>query len=524
MTVKELGLRIENGPLGRILAVSTVVFCVLIGAFASFLPEIATALASLIIIAGVGYLFVGGPGLILLLPVVCCFALLVRFNTLLAIPAGRLQITAVYWLSAVSLGLISLDALARRRSSFHTPDRETWLVSRISTILILFACVSVLGLAFNHLFGSHISGRSVGREILALGAILIPMGYAIAIPSLKLSKRRVLMCIRGMVLLGAATGLLMAVFGLAADLFVGLLGWVQAAPGTLDLARGRTPLGHPNTVAAVLQMLLVTAMILGLRSRDRFWRPFYLLSAAVMVMGILFSLSRAALSVTVFMVLLVLAYLLVAEKRLRLGQMVLGVLFTGLLVLIGAYLFTNYDFSRFWSRKYFEDASVERRVDSMNTALLVWRDHPLFGSSPGSVYLRQEIDPENLPDGRDHVGEVVVYRGNITAVHPHNMYLAALAEFGLLGGGLLFFFLASVALLLYRFRCRPDLSPHDREVMTAMGFGFLTMLLTGMAESMFIVNLRYAVICWTFVGLAIRYGLAARTEFGNQPATSPSAR
>jgi hypothetical protein len=111
--------------------------------------------------------------------------------------------------------------------------------------------------------------------------------------------------------------------------------------------------------------------------------------ALAMFTGILFPLSRSALMVTSGMLVLAAIYLLATRQDARSGDIFLVIAFMVVLAGATAYLFSKYDFSRFWSTGYFEKATLQGRRDSMNTALVAWRDYPLFGAAPDA--------PESAP-------------------------------------------------------------------------------------------------------------------------------
>jgi O-antigen ligase len=491
-------------------AACTVALCILVGALAALNFHIAVLLTAGLVILGGGLLLVGPAGLVLLLPVFCCFAMLTRFDEAYAIDlTDRFRIPTIYWLAVASVASLLLAIPWQPR---RPRVASAGLLNSLTLSFVLFGCAAVLSIAYNALSQDAIEHRSVLGEFLALGAILIPMSLAVIIPRVNLSRSQTVMCLRTMTALGAGTGIIMAVFGLFPDRVIAYLGWSQAAFGTLDLARGRTPLGHPNVVAGVLQLFMVISIVMGARRESLLTKGFYFVSAAALFIGILFALSRAALVVAGVMVLLAFAYLFLTRTRARKFGIipVAGIMlaFAG----TAAFLFSQYDFSRYWSKRYMEEASLEGRTESMRTAWFVWQDHWLWGTAPAALYPRIETEPAWQPVGITNVSEVITYRDRFSAPHPHNMYLLMLAEFGVIGAALLALFLLGIGWTFYRLRAVSGSHASDREVVAAIGLGYVAMLLSGMGESLFFVNIRHGIILWTLVGLAFRHATALAQE------------
>ena len=497
----------------RMMACLAVAACAVAGAATALDPA-----AGLIVAAGLAGMaaacaVVGIRGAILLLPAASSFVLLNRFDDLLSIPVGEtLRMTTVYWLCAACLGLLVLSVGTRPRAASGDEPLRSGFVYPFSIIVGLFALAGLVSIAFNHAFDTYFPQRDLRAELLALGAIVIPMGLAAVIPALSLTKRQTLACIRVLIALGVVTGVIMAVFGLASGWVIARLGWLEAAFGTLDVARGRTPLGHPNIVGAVMAMLLPLVIVLGFRARVAILRPLYLFGAAVMLCGTVFTLSRGVLAATSLIVLITAAYLLYSGRTPIAWRLVGVFAAVGLLAVAATYLVSHYDFSRFWSHRYHESESVTRRLDSMQTALVIWRDFPVYGMSPGVLYPRTALDPLWVPEGIDQVSYVIHYRGRVSAPHPHNAFLMLLAEFGVLGTAA---FLAGLGLMGWRFvkaSAWPGLSSSDASMMAGFTLAFFALLLMSLPESLLLNDVRSNVVFWTLLGLGMRYAVAAREE------------
>jgi O-antigen ligase len=276
------------------------------------------------------------------------------------------------------------------------------------------------------------------------------------------------------------------------------------------------PLGHPNTASGVLLLLLPIAFIRGIESRS-FPRTLIFLGASFLILGgILFSLSRSTLVIAIPILMACMIYFVRARKKWTI--LVLAVwLVAGAAGVI--FLAARYDFSRFWSRSYYENASVSRRAQTMMTAVHVFRDYPLLGVSPGSVYRRDDLDPNWVPDHVDAMGEILFYKEDVTSRHAHNVYLHALAEYGGLGGGAFFLLMLYLTKSLWRaYTATRNSATGGHGNITAYGLSLVSFLGLGLMAVFFLYNLRVGVVFWTLFGLALHYCGLVLNERALEPA------
>jgi O-antigen ligase len=384
-------------------------------------------------------------------------------------------------------------------------------------LLMLFLGWSALGIAvYAAEPGPHVERQS-WAQLLSLAAVGLPLAFLTVTSLLPLKRGQAVFAIRVLLVLGGATGLIMIVFALFPARIVSMLGWAGAIAGTGELARGRTPLGHPVTVTAVLTVLMPVAVMMGLCIPGWKWRAASLASALVMFGGILFSLSRASLAVTLPILLLTVLYAALRPPvcnpqsaiRNRNRRGMFPFLFLAGLAAGALALLAQYDFSRLWSRGYYEEASIERRMESIQTALVVWRDHFLLGVGPDTVYPRLDFRPAWVSLGEDGVSELIAYGPHLSAPHPHNLYVQALAEYGLVGAALLM--CMGIAVWTAFVRLRRSLR-HDRQA-SALLTSFLLALLAvaglGLGAPLFLLEFRAALVVSLLLGLGIAYGQAA---------------
>lgn len=491
----------------RLFTVGTLVVCGLAGALAALNVQLAWMLLLGVLAAAAAYVFVGALGLIVLAPVCCCFALLTRFDEEYGLfVTDELRLSLIYLLMLASIVALLFCLPWRRTAEDPTAKSANGLL----VVLIAFACTGLFAILFHRLFDARMPARSPLRELLAMGIVTLPICYGVLIPKVGLTKRQTLMCINAILALGTATGLIMVVFAILPGRVIGLLGWTQAAFGTLDLARGRTPLGHPNTVGAVLVVLLPISIVLAFRSRDARLRFAYMFSVPCLFAGILFTLSRSSVAVASVMTLITCGYLLLHRKRRIWASLGVAVAVLAVGIGLAGFLFSRYDFGRLWSRGYHESTSVERRSASFRTAFAVWQDYPLLGMGPGAFYPRLTVDPYWAPDGADNISSILYYRGHITAPHPHNAYAMLLAEWGVIGAGIYLIMLAIIGAALYTARGTPGTDPEDAGVIGALRLALAALLLMAMGDSLLQADIRPNIVFWVLIGLGMRYVVLVR--------------
>ncbi len=150
---------------------------------------------------------------------------------------------------------------------------------------------------------------------------------------------------------------------------------------------------------------------------------------------------------------------------------------------------------------------LERRWESMTTAARVFIDHPLLGVSPHAVYTREDIDPYTAPEGIDLISAVTYYRGHTTALHPHNLPLTILAEFGIIGS---IIFLAIGILFAVTFftcfqRLRKKQENIPRDYVFCFIIGLTGFLVASMGGALFLYSVRISMVFWSLLAIMLRY-------------------
>lgn len=459
-----------------------------------------------------GLMVFGWSGSIIVAAGVSSLLLMNRIDEGLVINFGAVSLKASYWLVMLAaLGLLLLGVLQRAAGEIPGRDARKF-VRRYVFWLVGFAGVLALGFVVNHTLRRFFLVRDPMGELLASVSILTPMLFVPLIIYAPFRRRRLVLTIQFLIALLGLAGLIMACFGFLPASLINALGWASANQGTAGLLRGRLPLGHPNSVAAVIILMLPTAIVLGLAPGGRNYRMFYLACSVLMFSGVLFSLARSALIVTTLVLGLTVSYIYFGRGRKTITTYLLPAFFAIALVGVVTYLFLTFDFSRFWSRGYYEEATIERRNNSLKTALLVFRDHPVFGVTPDGLYTRLELRPGWEPPMEDNISPIFYYDSSMTAESPHNMYLTVFAESGVLGAICFFSLLALVFRTLWRLRKTPHFSDEQRHALMGFMLGLLGFLLMGVFESLLFVGLRPAYLFWAMAGLALRYGFDIAAE------------
>ncbi len=487
-----------------------------------FNPQVVVALFVLAVLSVAALLLLKPAILFILLPAVFSLLLLNRFDEGFALSiAPPIALPASLWTAMFfALGLGVAVLLNREKTPSVDPVLGNFNY-RFARRWALFCALGGISLLFNRFTDDGILQRDVIGEVLALCLVAFPLAFVMFIPRSRLSRSQTLFCLRALVAMAAFAGLIMTLFGLLPDSLIGGLGWSQAIGGTSDLVRGRLPMGHPNRVAAMMLTLFPFAALTAMGGRGFFWRVFCAAGAALIFCGVLFSLSRAALLNMIAILGLIYLMFFFTQKHRR-GLGILLILFSGIVVVaMSSILIARYDFSRFWSRGYYEDASVSRRQDSLRTSFQVWIDHPLLGIGPDALYTRLDLRPGWTPPMSDTISPIIYYKGMLTAETPHNFYTHVLAEFGLLGGLVFFSLLWMMLRAIWHARGTPGLDLAEKEELTGLALGVVAMLIAGMFEAVFMAGTRANILFWIYAGLAVRYAMLLSAEAAARAEPAP---
>jgi len=487
------------------------VLCVLISIASAWLGWISgLALAAVIALPAamlVSSMVFGITGTIIVASAVVCFLLMNRIDEGVVLNFGVVSLKASYWLIMGAAVAIAATNLLRLGMADRFERRRRGISRQFLFWTFFFAVVLLAGALYNHTEEVPVVVRDVPGEFLACLSILAPMLFVPLILHAPYHRPHLVLTVAAIVGLGGLAGLIMASFGFLPGSVIDALGWASANQGTAGLLRGRLPLGHPNAVAAVIILLLPIAVILGLVPGGRHFRTIYLGCAMFMFAGVLFSLSRSALLVTCAILGLTTIYIYMGRGRKTLTTYMLPVFFLFGLAGVMTYLLLSFDFSRFWSRGYYEEATLERRENSMSTAVAVFLDYPILGITPDALYTRLELRPGWEPAMQDNISPIFYYKTRLTAETPHNLFLTVLAETGILGTLCLLGMFYTVFRNLWVLRRHPGLSDEQRHAIMAFILGLLGFLMMGMFEALLMVGLRTAFLFWCMAGLGLRYAL-----------------
>jgi len=132
------------------------------------------------------------------------------------------------------------------------------------------------------------------------------------------------------------------------------------------------------------------------------------------------------------------------------------------------------------------------RTPLFDSALAVFRDHPILGAGPG-MFEKMIHEPKYaLPQN---------YESTRNMLHAHNMYFEVLAEMGIAG---LLVFLAIFAAFFHAFIKRPRREDEFSEGLTLAGagmvFGILFFMISG---SVVLVGLNDSLLFWFILGAAL---------------------
>jgi O-antigen ligase len=192
---------------------------------------------------------------------------------------------------------------------------------------------------------------------------------------------------------------------------------------------------------------LVVAVGLGLMLRGRARRAL-LVFAALLVGPLLLSLSRGALIATIAAIVVM---LFVTSPRLALATAVFGG--AGALVVVASLSVVSTSIgqrlSTIATSVTAPDRSVNDRYELWQTAIAIWRDHPMgVGLKEFRAY-RDAYAPLHLSSGSDVADPSLGFQRE-ELLTPHNMYLLVLSEQGIVGALSLATLLLGIAVATWR--------------------------------------------------------------------------
>lgn len=239
----------------------------------------------------------------------------------------------------------------------------------------------------------------------------------------------------------------------------------------------------------------VLALYLGLSAKGRRARLFGLSMFVVSVLGIVYSFARASL-IAVF------AALLLAGILRRVHPLVYAVTIGSAVLALVVFLppaaksrLVQAATPLSGSVTTASDASVRNRAGENLAAVHMFLDHPWLGVGPG-----------NYPVLYTKYSETIGLDSRNEGRHPHNLYLEALAETGLVGGLVLFALMARA--LQGAWRARGALGGRDG----LLAEGVFVALVGYMINGFFLHPSAYSRYLWLTLGFGLVCGRLARRE------------
>lgn len=298
---------------------------------------------------------------------------------------------------------------------------------RLGLMVVLYLVVGALGLA--------VAG---GSEAALPGIRMLVVGSALffAVATLVRDGRQVQWVIGGAAASAALTG------GLATYQYVA--GESVSTGFILDsgriVSRVAGGLAHPNQLAGFLVLLL--PFTLAGASTGRRMRPLYVVAAALALLGVYFSFSRAAL----------VALAVVPLVLLRGRRMIVVLPLLALLVAAAAPDLLEQRFATLTQ----EGSVVASRIDIWTTAAHIWSENPVAGVGLGGF-------PEAYAEAQV-AGKLFLPSTSLEPPpHAHNLFLNSLAEQGLVG------LVALLALLVAALRNAVRLRRHHDPFIATVG-------------------------------------------------------
>lgn len=241
---------------------------------------------------------------------------------------------------------------------------------------------------------------------------------------------------------------------------------------TSGQSRARLMIGSTISLSNYFVMTVPLLFYMYFTVAEIKWRIISLSSIVLSFIATCFTLSR--MGVTSFLIISILCFVMFKGKKLTNTNKLIIFIF---ICIAGYYLYLNYDISRLFS---FNDASISQRGNSLNLALNIFKNNPIFGSGIGRYFLR----------AYDY--NFINVNGYIGMVDPHNMYALILSELGLSGFIILFTLLVC---MLSKFSTIEDQLLKKTAYMTILGVALFSL-----GGSHIINEINFSMIFWIYIG------------------------
>jgi O-antigen ligase len=263
--------------------------------------------------------------------------------------------------------------------------------------------------------------------------------------------------------------------------------------GEVSELRPAGPVGDPNYYARILILAFPAAAFLGVGRTRRREQAAYLLAAAAIALGILFTYSRGGM-----LTLGAVTFLLVLVRRLPINTMTVTIGLAGLIALIptnvGQRFLTIETLFSSPEATALVDASSDKRKQLLAVGWRIFADNPVAGVGAGNF-------GSHYPAYANMVGlSSLDFTAMGVRQYPHNLYLEMGTETGLLG--LLTFSGAMAVALVGLFRSRRALLARGEDAHAAMVTAIALAIIGYLISSLFLHS-GYPRYLWMFLGLAV---------------------
>jgi O-antigen ligase len=347
----------------------------------------------------------------------------------------------------------------------------------------------------------------IGQGMGALAAIALWTSPIMVLPLLNLRRKEIESILIAFVGLAALGALFTVAQSTLTRYIYELLGWKYVFYETDSERRGSLPLGVATVVGAYYMMALPAAWAFA-AIRSRWFIRLAGAAAVIMLgMGCLFTSSRSTVAVE-SMVLLGCALFLRAKgtsKMIPLASI-------AALVALTFFAMTTLNFERLSSLR---DRSVAWRQRGLETAIAILMERPLFGSGTETYFRRQHHTVTGYL-GTSKGTKAVLYNNQLSPMEPHNTYLFAAAEWGLIGLFLFLALLGKVFFWLNRAR-KWSLEETGQIWMKVFLIGSGAILVHCLTGSDLLRQARLAPLFWCYAGLGLSYGRILLSERYDTP-------
>ncbi len=435
----------------------------------------------------------------LIVVVVISLFLLSRYGLQYQIQAGDIFFKTTFFMMAFFLILLALKAFFLR-----VVNNEAHNNVKVASfkVLLLFILTGIASTLINAK-----SAQGISYSLLAMLKFLTPLCYVYLVPRLQLKPSDIRIMLKTFLFIGLVIASLVITGSFFPRFYESIFGLERIGSEfeSESFARIALPFGGPNGIGAVLIMILPLCYFTYLYEKKKLYMCFLGVTSFLLIAAILVTLNRSNFGL---LFCLLVGFLFHRGNYSKIKKYIL--LF--LLMVMAVVLFMKFDFSRLY-----KGVESQGRFDSWKTGMIIFKDHPIFGVAPNTIYRRTDTMHVALADysklvKSDRLARFYIkseylrtsYKGHTTLYNPHNVYVMVLVEYGLIGFTLFLWIIVNVVRALRRGLRKSTLAIKESYALKGMMWGFVAFILLQIQGDYITLSHEIATFLWIYAGVGIK--------------------